>query len=63
MNSLLLPLQEPIRLIHGALILLGLWMIAKLFWMCYYEYKYYRNAGEDYLNYGKEYVKEQKEKV
>lgn len=25
-------------------------------WMIIYEYRYYKGAGEDYLNYGKDYV-------
>lgn len=34
-----------------------LYVLSKLLWMCIYEWKYYRNAGEEYMLYGKEFVK------
>ena len=61
--NLFLPLAEPYRLIHGFFILCGFWMIGKLIWMVIYEIKYYDGAGEDYLNYGKEYVKKKNRKM
>lgn len=47
--------NEPNRIFHGIGITLGTFMVSKLFWMCVYEYKY--EAGEEYLQYGKEYIK------
>ena len=38
-------------------ICIGLWLLSKLFWMIVYQIRYGGNAGEDYFNHGKEYVK------
>lgn len=35
-----------------------IYMYIPFTWMCIYEYRYYKGAGEDYLYYGKDYVKE-----
>ena len=56
MINLLSPIQEPIRIIQSFGIIIGFWVCAKLLLMIKYEIKYYRDAGEDYINYGKEYV-------
>ena len=53
---LLKPLQEPARLFTGFWIIAGMYVISKLFWMLIYEVKYYRDAGMDYISYGKKYV-------
>lgn len=50
-------LQYPEKLFIAFMIILGLFMISKLFWMCIYQYYFGGNAGEDYLKYGKNYVK------
>lgn len=34
-----------------------LYIFIPFFWMIVYEWRYYKNAGKDYLLYGKEYVK------
>lgn len=34
-----------------------LYVYVPLIWMIIYECKYYKGAGEDYLYYGKDYVK------
>ena len=39
-------------------ITLGVFVISKLFWMNVYELRYYNGAGDDYLQYGKKYVKD-----
>jgi hypothetical protein len=41
---------------EGLWFTLGIFMISKLFWMTYYEWRY--SAGEEYLQYGKKYVKD-----
>jgi hypothetical protein len=56
LENLLLPLQEPYRIIESSFIIAGMWLDAKLLWMLIYEIKYYRDAGMDYLDYGKFYV-------
>ena len=57
MLDLMLPIQEPFRIIQAVFIIAGLWVDAKLLWMLIYEIRYYRDAGMDYWNFGKEYVK------
>ena len=34
-----------------------LYAFIPLFWAIIYEWRYYKGAGDDYLFYGKEYVK------
>ena len=40
-----------------------LYIIIPYYWMCIYEWRYYKNAGYDYLLYGKEYVKNKHIKI
>jgi len=45
---------------RGTIIMLGIWVFGKFFWMIYYEVKFGReieNAGEKYLKFGKEIFK------
>lgn len=58
LSFLLSPIQEPYRIIQAIFIIAGMWLDSKLFWMVIYEIKYYRDAGLDYFDYGKDYVKE-----
>jgi hypothetical protein len=51
--NLLLPLQEPFRLIQAFFIIAGLWVIGKYFWMTINQIKYGGNAGEDYIHLNK----------
>ena len=44
------------RIFTGICFVFGFYMIGKLFWMCYYEKKYYEGAGEDYFKFGKKFV-------
>jgi len=48
---LLLPLQEPYRLIQGCFIFAGLWADMRLLKMVIYEWKN-KGGGEKYLRYG-----------
>ena len=57
MLDLMLPIQEPFRIIQAIFIFGGLWVDSKLLWLLIYEIRYYKGAGEDYWYYGKEYVK------
>lgn len=41
---------------EGFGITVGTIFVGRLFWMCYYEWKY--SAGEEYLRYGKKYIKD-----
>lgn len=54
--DLLQPIKQPYKLFEAFLIMCGLWLDSKLFWMIIYEIKYYPNAGLDYFRYGKRYV-------
>lgn len=54
-NICIIPAYENILTAIG--ICIGLIIVSKLFWMMYYEYRYYNGAGEDYLKFGKNYVK------
>lgn len=56
-SFLLNPIQEPYRLFTAFWIIAGLWADSKILWMVIYEIKYYQGAGLDYLDYGKDYVK------
>jgi hypothetical protein len=49
-------ISSPAEGFRGLMITLGIFMISKLFWMCIYEWKY--SAGEEYLQYGKKYIKD-----
>ena len=49
-------LQEPIRLWYAFWVLCGFYMLNFLTDMIYYEIKY--KMGEEFLNYGRKYVKE-----
>lgn len=51
----LIPTAE--SLFRGIMVIAGFCLCAKYIWMIYYEIKYYRDAGMDYIKYGKEYVK------
>lgn len=55
MIDLFYPLKDLNKLFTSIMIMLGLWVISKLFWMVVYEYRW-RGAGEDYLRYGKEFT-------
>ena len=46
------------QLFASAGIIAGIYVNAKLFYMIIYEIKFGEGAEEDYLRYGKEYVKE-----
>lgn len=48
------------KIIIATLIIIAIYIGGKIFWMCYYEWKFGKqieNAGEKYLQYGKEYFK------
>ena len=48
---------EPLKLFYAFWIIAGLCLLSKMFWMCIYEFLYYKGAGNDYLQHGKKYVK------
>lgn len=48
-------INNPMQGFTGIAITLGVLVLSKLFWMCIYEWKY--SAGEEYLQYGKKYIK------
>lgn len=45
------------KYLQAAVIIAGIFVISKFFWMTIYEIKYYKGAGEDYIRYGKNYYK------
>jgi len=55
MDVLLHPLNNLNTLFSSIMIMLGLFAVAKIFWMVVYEYRW-RGAGDDYLRYGKKFV-------
>ena len=55
MDALLYPLNNLDKAFTSIMIMLGLFVDAKLFWMVVYEYRW-KGAGDDYLRYGKKFV-------
>jgi len=55
MMDVLYPLNDLHKLSVSIIIMIGLFVIAKMFWMAVYEYRW-EGAGDDYLRYGKKYV-------
>lgn len=49
--DLLWIIHDPVKVFHGTMIVLGFFVISRLFWMCIYEWRY--STGEEYLRYGK----------
>jgi len=49
-------LQEPIRLWLSFWILGGFYLLNKLTTMIYYDWYYYKDAGWDYMIFGKRYI-------
>jgi hypothetical protein len=56
MIDLLLPIENPYRVIESIGIISGLWLDSKFLWMILYQLKYSYNAGDDYWKYGKKYM-------
>lgn len=44
-----------LKYLQGLFFTLGIIMVSKLFWMVYYEWRY--KKGEEYLKYGKKFIK------
>lgn len=45
-----------LKLLEGLFFTLGIFVISKLFWMVYYEWRY--SKGEEYLERGKKSIKD-----
>jgi hypothetical protein len=55
LEELLYPLNNLDKTFTSIMIMLGLFVDGKLFWMVVYEYRW-RGAGDDYLRYGKKFI-------